>query len=141
MAKPRPRMRAGPARHTGLPRFAGGKPPGRSLERRSDAPPRGMIVHDRIRLTGRLQTWPRGSHRSRGASRFITPVALRAPKTVYTHDTRRIALSGSPLLLSRGELYFSPAEIVRFPKWALALEFVDASAKAHHQETELFPER
>jgi hypothetical protein len=36
-----------------------------------------------------LQTWPRG------ASRFITPVPLRAPKTVYTHDTRRIALGGN----------------------------------------------
>lgn len=50
-------MRAGPARHPGgyggAPAVAG-KPPGRSLERRSNAPPRGMIVLDRIRLTGRL---------------------------------------------------------------------------------------
>ena len=68
MAQPRPRMRAGPARQTGLPHFAGGKPPGRSLERRSNAPPRGMIVHDRIRLTGRLRIWPRISCRSCGAS-------------------------------------------------------------------------
>ena len=55
----------------------GGKPPGRSLERRSNAPPRGMIVLDRIRLTGLLADAAPLLHPEGGASYFLRERNIR----------------------------------------------------------------